>query len=78
MIAQTLFPIGRGRGLHKSFLHDITRTVAIAQDSSCVLQERPFEALQERVHLLAVDFRRFDLDALHFFSPSLTRELAKN
>jgi hypothetical protein len=63
---------------HKGFLHDITRPVAIAQDASRILQERSFEALEERVHLLAVDFRRFDQDALHFFSLSLTRELAKN
>ena len=63
---------------HKSFLHDITCAVAIAQNARRILQERPLEALEERVHLFAVDSRRLDLNALHLFSLSLTREMAEN
>src|SRR5439155_26189843 len=62
---------------HKCFLHDIARSVAIAQNSSGILQQRPFEALEDLVHLRAIDSCHVDLDALHL-SPSLTREPAEN
>jgi hypothetical protein len=42
------------------------------------LQEWPFKAPEQRVHLLAVHLSRLDSDALHVPFKSLTREAAEN
>jgi hypothetical protein len=60
------------------FLDHVTGAVAVSQNSSGVLQEWPFKAPEERVHLLAVHFSRLSSDALHFPFIELTREAAEN
>src|SRR5205823_3748648 len=56
---------------YKGLLHDITSPITISQDTRGILQKRPFEALQDLVHLRAVESNR--LDAVHL-SSSLTRQ----
>ena len=52
---------------HKCFLDDVPGAVAVAQNSSGILEKRPLKASEQCVHLLAIHLSRLDCDALHFF-----------